>query len=84
MTMDDEAKKNWDIINTPPGAEWSGRARYAAAMFFCQRGEMSPEVLEIYRICSRLDAEDPVSVLRRWKVGADWVERIEAERTGRP
>ncbi|MDX3975696.1 hypothetical protein [Shinella sp.] len=78
--MDEETRRNWEIIATPPGAEWSGRARYAAAMYFCQRGDMAPEVLEIYRICSRLDAEDPVSVLRRWKTGADWIERLEAYR----
>ena len=51
-------------------------------MYFCQRGEMSPEVLEIYRICSRLDAEDPVSVLRRWKLGAEWIEKLETWRSG--
>ena len=65
----------------PPGAEWSGRARYAAAMYFCQRGEMTADVLEIYRICSRLDAEDPVSVLRRWKVGPEWIAKLEEWRS---
>jgi hypothetical protein len=75
--MDEETRRNWEIITTPPGAEWSGRARYAAAMYFCQRGDMAPEVLEIYRICSRLDAEDPVSVLKRWKLGEAWIARLE-------
>ncbi|MBN9056215.1 aminopeptidase [Shinella sp. NM-101] len=79
--MDEETRRNWEIITTPPGPEWSGRARYAAAMYFCQRGDMAPEVLEIYRICSRLDGEDPVSVLRRWQVGADWIERLKAYRS---
>jgi len=37
-------------------------------------------VLEIYRICSRLDAEDPLDVLARWQIGADWVERMRAMR----
>jgi hypothetical protein len=80
--MEDETRHNWEIITTPTGAEWSGRARYAAAMYFCQRGDMAPEVLEIYRICSRLDAEDPVSVLKRWKLGEAWIARLEAFRKG--
>ena len=80
--MDEEIRRNWQIVTTPPGVEWSGRARYAAAMYFFQRGEMAAEVLEVYRICSRLDAEDPVSVLRRWKIGADWIEKLEAWQSG--
>ncbi len=78
--MDEETRRNWEIISLPPGSEWSGRARYAAAMYFCQCGEMTPEVLEVYRICSRLDAEDPVSVLKRWRIGADWIEKLAARR----
>ena len=78
--MDEETRRNWEIIAAPPGPEWSGRARYAAAMYFCQCGEMAPEVLEVYRICSRLDAEDPVSVLMRWRIGADWIARLQAFR----
>jgi hypothetical protein len=75
--MDDETRQNWMLIHTLPGIEWSGRTRYAAAMFFCQRGEMSADVLEIYRICSRLDAEDPLDVLKRWEIGAEWIERMQ-------
>ena len=74
--MDEETLENWTLIRTPPGTEWSGRTRYAAAMFFFQKGEMTAEVLEVYRICSRLDDEDPLDVLRRWQIGADWVERV--------
>jgi len=80
--MDEETHRNREIVTTPPGSEWSGRARYAAAMYFFQRGEMAAEVLEVYRICSRLDAEDPVSVLRRWKIGADWIEKLKAWQSG--
>ncbi|PWW04057.1 hypothetical protein DFR52_101747 [Hoeflea marina] len=69
-----------DLVATPPGGEWSGRARYAAAMYFYQRGEMPAEVLEVYRISSRLDAEDAVDVLRLWQIGTDWIARIEAWR----
>jgi hypothetical protein len=76
--MDDETRLNWDLIRTPAGIEWSGRTRYAAATFFYHRGEISAEVLEVYRICSRIDAEDPLDVLERWQVGAEWVERMKA------
>lgn len=78
--MDEETRRNWQIVAMPPGAEWSGRARYAAAMYLYQRGEMAADVLEVYRICSRLDAEDPISVLRRWRIGADWIAKLEAFR----
>ena len=78
--MDEETCQNWDLIKTPPGIAWSGRTRYAAATFLYHRGEMSAEVLEVYRICSRLDAEDPLDVLTRWQIGADWVERMRAMR----
>ena len=78
----DEVARNWELIAQPMGQEWSGRARYAAAMFFYARGEMSAEVLEVYRICSRLDSEDPISVLRRWQLGDDWIRKLQAHAGG--
>ncbi|SMF19875.1 hypothetical protein SAMN02982989_5730 [Xaviernesmea oryzae] len=78
--MDPETRRQWQLINLAPGLEWSGRARYAAAMYFHQRGEMDAETLEIYRLCSRLDDEDPVDALKQYRIGADWVARIEAGR----
>ena len=45
--MDEETRQNWELIKTPPGIEWSGRTRYAAATFLYHRGEMSAEVLEV-------------------------------------
>ena len=78
--MDDEVRANWRLILTPPGVEWSGRARYAAAMYFYRAGEMSAEVLEIYRICSRLDREDAIDALKVYRVGGEWIERVEKMR----
>ncbi len=77
--MDDavEVTEQWRLINTPLGEDWSGRTRYAAAMFFYKRGELSAEVLEVYRICSRLDRDDPLAVMRSRGVGAKWITRIE-------
>lgn len=76
MDSDAEIAANWTLIATPLGEKWSGRARYAAAMFFYRRGEMSAEVLEVYRICSRLDGDDPVALIRACHIGAGWVASL--------
>jgi len=47
------------LLGTPLDEPMSGRTRYAAAMYFFQRGMISEECLEVYRICSRIDHEDP-------------------------
>jgi hypothetical protein len=75
--MDDETRDNWRLILTPAGEEWSGRARYAAAMYFYRAGEMSADVLEIYRICSRIDHEDALDALRAYRMGHAWIEKVE-------
>ena len=72
-----ELAENWALVNTPLGQDWSGRARYAAAMFFYKRGDMNAETLEVYRICSRLDAQDPLSIIRDRGVGKDWLRRMD-------
>ncbi|MGO4833430.1 hypothetical protein AB4144_14265, partial [Rhizobiaceae sp. 2RAB30] len=74
--MDGETAEQWALVNTPLGEPWSGRARYAAAMFFHKKGEMDAETLEVYRICSRLDREDPLSIIRDRGVGKWWLERM--------
>lgn len=79
---EDEAEiaENWALVNAPLGEVWSGRTRYAAAMFFFKRGWMTPETLEIYRLCARLDHQDPLSIIRQRGVGAEWLERMAALR----
>lgn len=77
---DAEVAENWALINTPLGEEWSGRTRYAAAMFFYRRGEMNAETLEVYRICARLDSEDPLKIIRERGIGKDWLERVDRAR----
>jgi hypothetical protein len=76
----EENREQWDLVNTPLGEHWSGRTRYAAAMYFYKRGEMAAEVLEVYRLCARLDSEDPLPIVRDRGVGKDWVARVEASR----
>ena len=75
-TEDSETAEQWALVNTPLGEEWSGRTRYAAAMYFYKRGEMSAEALEVYRICSRLDSQDPLSIIRDRNVDKEWLERM--------
>ena len=78
--MDAEELENWSLIMTPAGEEWSGRARYAAAMYFYRTGEMSAEVLEIYRICSRIDHEDAVDALKAYRMGEAWIDKLDRKR----
>ena len=76
--IDTEEAEQWALINTPLGEAWSGRTRYAAAMYFYKRGDMTAEALEVYRLCSRQDNEDPLSIIRDRGVGTDWLERMES------
>lgn len=50
-------------LATPVGGEGSGRVRYGGAMALYAAGRIGAEVLEVYRICSPLDAEDPQALL---------------------
>jgi hypothetical protein len=72
----DETAEQWALVNTPLGEPWSGRTRYAAAMFFYKRGLMDPPTLEVYRICSRLDHQDPLSIIRERGAGKEWLKRF--------
>ncbi|HQU68773.1 MAG TPA: dimethylsulfonioproprionate lyase family protein [Albidovulum sp.] len=51
------------LIHTPLGQRGSGRVRYGAAMALHGSGGLSEAALEVYRICSPLDAQDPVPML---------------------
>ncbi len=71
-----EVAENWALVNTPLGEPWSGRTRYAAAMFFHKRGDMNAETLEAYRVCAGLDSEDPLAIIRDRRCGEDWLKRM--------
>jgi hypothetical protein len=73
---DTESAEQWALVNTPLGQNWSGRTRYAAAMYFYKRGELSAEALEVYRLCSRLDSEDPLPIIRERGAGKGWLRRM--------
>lgn len=76
MWADAELDENWALVNTPLGETWSGRTRYAAAMVFYQHGHMDAETLEVYRLCARLDSQDPLSIVAQRGVGRDWLARF--------
>lgn len=52
------------LMATPLGEAGSGRTRYGAAMALHAAGEISDAALEVYRICSARDAQDPRVLLR--------------------
>jgi hypothetical protein len=58
------------VLATPLGAPGSGRHRYGAAMTLYNAGLIGAEMLEVYRICASLDAEDPLAVLASRGVSA--------------
>ncbi len=76
LDAEDETAEQWALVNTPLGEQWSGRTRYAAAMYFYKRGLMDASTLEVYRICSRLDDQDPLSIIRERGVGKEWLKRF--------
>lgn len=53
-----------DLLCLPPGSKGSGYVRYGAAMYFYQQGQISAETLEVYRVCCKIDAEDPLITLK--------------------
>ncbi|SMH55221.1 hypothetical protein [Mesorhizobium australicum] len=73
---DSELAENWALVRMPLGEAWSGRARYAAAMFLYKRGLMNAETLEVYRLCSRLDHQDPLAIIRDRGCGKYWLEKM--------
>ena len=51
------------MLATPLAEPGSGRHRYGAAMTFYNDGLIGADVLEVYRTCANLDAEDPAAIM---------------------
>ena len=60
-----EDARQLGYLATPLGKPGSGRVRYAAATHFYNRGMLSADALEVYRILALIDAEDPGPLLAR-------------------
>lgn len=70
---DEDIAENLRLIRTPAGQPWSGRTRYAAAMFLFQAGLMGGNALEVYRMLSRLDHEDPETAIKTIGMDVDGI-----------
>ncbi len=68
-------------ITAALGTRHSGRARYAAAMSLYHRNKLSSAALEVYRICSLLDNQDPGPLLDEVKHQIMKVDPVSAEGT---
>ena len=53
------------FLFAPLGEPGSGRVRYGAAMALYARGEISAEVLEVYRVAAAHDSRDVAQELRQ-------------------
>ena len=51
------------MLATPLAEPGSGRHRYGAAVTLYNAGLIGWQVLEVYRICASLDAEDPAAIM---------------------
>ncbi|MCU0826192.1 MAG: dimethylsulfoniopropionate lyase [Tabrizicola sp.] len=52
------------LLHAPLGQPGSGRVRYAAAMELWRQGRISAEVLEVYRVASAHDGQNPAYLLQ--------------------
>ena len=71
----DEDTHQASLLMTAPGPEGSGRIHYAAAMYFFQRGMLSEAALELFRISSAIDHEDPLLSIKLHKLDSE-ISRI--------
>jgi hypothetical protein len=65
-------------LSAPLGLPGSGRLRYASAMTLYQHGRLSADALEVYRICSPRDGEDPVKLLKMRGLGREILTPVPA------
>jgi Dimethlysulfonioproprionate lyase len=56
------------FLQTPLGKPGSARLRYGAAMSLYQAGQIGADVLEVYRSCASLDAQDPLLLIAEYRL----------------
>ena len=59
-----EDARQLELLNCALGVPRSGHTRYAAAMYFYIHGMIDGDTLEVYRVCSPLDHDDPIKILQ--------------------
>ena len=57
-----EFRHHATILFSPLGHDGSGLERFGAAMYMHKHAGLPLKLLEIYRICCKLDHEDPVDL----------------------
>ncbi len=63
--MSSDRERQWQELRLPQWVPGGGRRRYAAAMWLHRAGEMSDDILELYRTLALDDRAEPVIELRR-------------------
>ena len=53
----------YEFLNTPLKIKKSGYIRYGAAMYFYNKGYISEDTLEIFRICCKFDHFNPKELM---------------------
>lgn len=56
------------LLHAPLGVPGSGRVRYGAAMALWRAGDISAEVLEVYRVTAAHDGHDPLTTLHEHRL----------------
>ncbi len=56
------------LLHAPLGVPGSGRVRYGAAMALWRAGDISAEVLEVYRVAAAHDGRDPLTTLHEHRL----------------
>jgi hypothetical protein len=59
-----EDARQLELLSSAIGLPRSGHTRYGAAMYFYVNGMIGAGTLEVYRVCSPLDHEDPIRILQ--------------------
>jgi hypothetical protein len=80
MTARPEDLRALADLHATLGQPGSGRIRYAAAMHLHRKGRLSAEALEVYRICSPRDADDPLLLLAQRGLESDVLTRTRPDR----
>lgn len=61
-------RETYALLQTPLGVPGSARLRYGAAMTLYSTGAISVDVLEVYRSCASLDAQNPLDLLAEYQL----------------
>jgi hypothetical protein len=73
-----EDESQYQLLRSASAAADGGQVRYAAAMYFYNRGMLGEKALEIYRAHAKEPSADPLKALAAAKC-QDQIERAEGD-----